>query len=123
MRWRLILEEFGPELRYMKGTNNIVADALSRLDMNENLTSTVEDNAESFCLEEDEFPADYPLTYAQIHAEQEGDDELQQRYLQRPMYDKKTYQQGEVSYDLIIRENKIVLPSTLQTPAVECAVC
>jgi hypothetical protein len=33
MRWRLILEEYGPELRYIKGENNIVADALSRLDM------------------------------------------------------------------------------------------
>ena len=31
MRWRLILEEYGPELRYMKGENNVVADALSRL--------------------------------------------------------------------------------------------
>ena len=31
MRWRLILEEYGPELIYLKGTTNIVADALSRL--------------------------------------------------------------------------------------------
>ena len=31
MRWRLILEEFGPELKYIKGENNVVADALSRL--------------------------------------------------------------------------------------------
>jgi len=32
MRWRLVLEEYGPELRYIKGEHNIVADALSRLD-------------------------------------------------------------------------------------------
>ena len=32
MRWRLILEEFGPELKYIKGENNVVADALSRLE-------------------------------------------------------------------------------------------
>ena len=31
MRWILILEKFGPELRYIKGENNVVADALSRL--------------------------------------------------------------------------------------------
>ena len=31
MHWRLILEEFGPELKYIKGENNVVADALSRL--------------------------------------------------------------------------------------------
>ena len=32
MRWRLILEEFGPELKYIKGENNVVSDALSRLE-------------------------------------------------------------------------------------------
>ena len=32
MRWRLILEEFGPELKYIRGENNVVADALSRLE-------------------------------------------------------------------------------------------
>ena len=47
MRWRLILEEYNPELRYIKGENNIVADALSRLDMtNEMLPDTKESQAE-----------------------------------------------------------------------------
>ena len=32
LRWRLILEEFSPELIYIKGQNNVIADALSRLD-------------------------------------------------------------------------------------------
>ena len=32
MRWRLILEEFGPELKYIKVENNLVDDALSRLE-------------------------------------------------------------------------------------------
>lgn len=31
MRWRLLIEEFGPELIYIKGEKNIVAGALSRL--------------------------------------------------------------------------------------------
>ena len=29
MRWRLYIEEYSPDLRYIKGENNIVADALS----------------------------------------------------------------------------------------------
>ena len=29
MRWRLILEEFGSELKYIKDENNVVTDALS----------------------------------------------------------------------------------------------
>ena len=37
MRWQLILEEFSPELIYIKGSKNIVADALSRLDKIDNL--------------------------------------------------------------------------------------
>ena len=28
MSWRLILEEFGPKLKYIKGENNVVANAL-----------------------------------------------------------------------------------------------
>ena len=36
MRWRLILEEFGPESKYIKGENNFVADALSGLEMSDN---------------------------------------------------------------------------------------
>ena len=36
MRWRLIIEEFGSELKYIKGENNVVADALSHLEMSDN---------------------------------------------------------------------------------------
>ena len=36
MRWRIILKEFGPELKYIKGENNVVANALSRLEMSDN---------------------------------------------------------------------------------------
>jgi hypothetical protein len=31
MHWHLILEEYGPELLYIKGEKNIVTNALSRL--------------------------------------------------------------------------------------------
>ena len=36
MRWRLILEDFGPKLIYIKGENNVIDDALSRLYMSDN---------------------------------------------------------------------------------------
>eukprot|EP00804_Cyclotella_cryptica_P004829 CCRYP_004921-RA/>CCRYP_004921-RA protein AED:0.41 eAED:0.35 QI:0/0/0/1/0/0/2/0/267 len=32
-RWRLLLEEFGPEIVYIKGIHNTVADTISRLDI------------------------------------------------------------------------------------------
>ena len=31
-RWRLLLEEYGPEVMHIKGSHNTVADAISRLD-------------------------------------------------------------------------------------------
>ena len=33
MRWRLILEEYNPEIICIKGSKNVAADALSRLDI------------------------------------------------------------------------------------------
>ena len=36
MRWRLILEKFDPELKYIKGENNVVAYNLSRFEMSDN---------------------------------------------------------------------------------------
>ena len=30
--WRMVIEDFGPELIYTKGNDNVVADAMSRLD-------------------------------------------------------------------------------------------
>ena len=41
MRWQLILEEFSPELIYIKGSKYIVADALRRLDKIDNLNSNI----------------------------------------------------------------------------------
>ena len=32
MRWRLYIEEYSPDLQYIKGTTNVIADALSRLE-------------------------------------------------------------------------------------------
>ena len=36
MRWHLILKEFGPELKYIKGEKNVIADAISRLKISDN---------------------------------------------------------------------------------------
>ena len=42
-RWRLILEEYGPEIVYIKGIDNTVADAISRLDFTPTPTNTKEE--------------------------------------------------------------------------------
>ena len=44
MRWRIIPQELSPELIYIKGSKNIVADAPSRLDKIDNINNTSSDN-------------------------------------------------------------------------------
>jgi len=36
MRWRLLLEEFAPDIRHIAGIENVVADTISRLPMTHN---------------------------------------------------------------------------------------
>ena len=38
-RWRLVLEEYGPEIIYIKGETNIVADTLSRIQYNRDINT------------------------------------------------------------------------------------
>jgi hypothetical protein len=46
--WQLLLEEYGPEYVHVKGNDNIVADALSRMavDFNPDSKATVKDHSE-----------------------------------------------------------------------------
>ena len=64
MHWRLILEEFGAQLHYIKGEENVVADAPSRLEMTPNkISPEPTEMAEHFGLEEDDLPdTAYPLS-------------------------------------------------------------
>ena len=43
-RWRILLEEYAPEIIYIKGIHNTVADAISRLDYDPKLNATNEYN-------------------------------------------------------------------------------
>ena len=41
-RWRLLLEEYGPKIVYIKGIHNTVADAISRLEYDPSVNRTAE---------------------------------------------------------------------------------
>ena len=43
IRWRMLLEEFGPEVKYVQGVKNVVADAPSRLDLEPKSQDEVQD--------------------------------------------------------------------------------
>ena len=65
MRWRLILEEFGPELKYIKGEKNVVANALSRLEKSEN--QEILNISEIYGYDDEDLPdSAYPIRYHDI---------------------------------------------------------
>ena len=80
MRWRLILEEYGISLTYVKGTTNIVADALSRLsrldDINFHACVPNNDLAKLFLNERADDALIYPLDLVLIDKEQQKDTAL-----------------------------------------------
>ena len=112
MRWRLIIEEYGPKLTYIKGENNIIADALSRMRLSEKDFSQ-EAFAGELAVEED-LPV-FPLSYKRIAAEQAKDQKLQARLTnpkEKHLYSSKNYTFSDKSYDLITRDDKIVVPKS-----------
>jgi hypothetical protein len=124
MRWRLIIEQFGVELRYIKGKNNIVADALSRLGLAPSLKSdcdpAVMDTpcsrllAEAFAVDEllsDEFP----LQFKNIQLEQQKDQTPMTKGCQHPSkYAVTNFRDGGTDRKLITRNERIVIPTSLQ---------
>ena len=41
-RWKLLLEEYGPEIVYIKGRHNTISDAISRLEYDPSINQTAE---------------------------------------------------------------------------------
>ena len=106
MRWRLILEEFGPELKYIKGENNVVADALSRLEQSPN--QEILNISELYGYDAEDMPdSAYPIRYIDIAKAQETDAKLQQKLVSHKDYTLDTFRGGDKDHRLICRNNKI----------------
>ena len=70
MRWRLLIEEFGPIIKYIKAPKNVIANALSRLNLISS-PSNVQDKADCYGLDKDDLPSEaFPITYQLINHEQ-----------------------------------------------------
>jgi len=119
MRWQLLLEEFSPKLTYVKGMNNIVADALSRLEIAEEEFSA-KAFANELANEDEEFPTGYSLSYKEIAFCQKKDRALQNTLWTQPeLHIKKPSTFSGSTYKLIAENNKIYVPKYLQHKCAE----
>ena len=71
LRQRLLIEEYGADLVYVKGAHNVVADALSRLPIQENNMQEMFLNRRVF-----EDRISFPLDLAIIKENKKSDDQL-----------------------------------------------
>ena len=100
IRWRLILEEFGPELKYIKGENNVVADALSCLEKSSN--QEILNIYELYGYDDEDMPnSAYPIRYHYIAKAQETDAKLNQKLVSHKDYTLDIFRGGNKDHRLI----------------------
>ena len=118
MRWRLILKEFGPELKYIKGENNVVADALSCLEMSDN--QEILNISELYGYDDADLPdSAYPIRYHDISKSQKTDAKLNQNLVSHKYYTLNTFRGGNQNHCLIWQNRKMCLPTALQNKNVD----
>jgi len=119
MRWQLLLEEFGPELTRVKDVNNLVADALSRLETAEEELSA-EAFANELANEEEDFPTGHPLSHEETAFRQKKDRALQNKFRTQPeLCVKKPCAFSDGTCELIAKNDKICVPKSLQHKCAE----
>jgi hypothetical protein len=119
MRWRLYIEEYSPELQYIKGTHNVVADALSRLDMNETPLKDTQESylgiLECFGLKQPDETDFHPLNFKHLLKTQESDKTIMKILaMENTKYELQDFHWGGKVTALICYRNKIVVPNKLQ---------
>ena len=118
MRWRLILKEFGPELKDIKGEHNAIVDALSCLEISDN--QEILNIYELYVYDDTDLPdSAYPIHYHNISKAQKNDAKLNQKLVSHKDYPLGTFRGGDQSYRLIFRNRKICLPAALQKKTVD----
>ena len=79
-----------------------------------------QDMCELYAADEEDFPAEYPLSYAEITYEQGKDSDIQKVRIQKPeRYVTEQRMFAGKAFQLVTREDKTVLPKSLTKRAVE----
>ena len=115
MRWRLYIEEYSPDLQYIQGTKNVVADALSRLEKDDEVPDdsmeTFYSIIHAFDTETDDLSL-HPVSYAKLDAAQKQDSPIKQKLLEEK-YQLEDFVGGGKSRTLVCHNGKIVVPKKL----------
>jgi hypothetical protein len=113
MRWRLVLEEFGPDLQRIKGENNIFADALScpDTDNNQELFNIIQ----CFRHGDDDLPSSsYPMRHEDNAKVQLDNPASQTKLKNHKACNKITFLGGDEDHKLICNNGKTALPPSPQ---------
>ena len=125
MSWSLIIEDFGPEFKYIKVENNFVANALSRIEMNDN--QYILNISEIYGYDDkDLLDSAYPICYNDIAKAQKSDAKLNQKLVSHKDYILYTFCRGDQNHRLIFRNKKICLLAALQKKTLywyHCILC
>jgi hypothetical protein len=111
-RWQLIVEEYEPEIIYLPGVHNIVADFLSCHPISNNSINEIHCIIEIFAINDNE---SFPLNFATISTHQQANTRLQR--IKQFNNDYKTQIIG--CTPIVYHRDKIVVPQSLQRQIVD----
>jgi hypothetical protein len=110
--WRLIVEEYGPEIVYLPGARNFVADFLSHHPISTNSMNEIHCIDEIFPIDDND---SFPLDFATISSHQQADVCLQR--IKQSNNDYETCIIGRTP--IVYLHDKIVVPQSLQRQIVD----
>ena len=127
----MVIEDFGLELVYIPGPNNVVADTLSRLNIedknnNNNKEEHINDSFEQKSMELADLFAGkplskdtYPLSFKLIQKEQKADTKLIDHAAKTKGYAIHDFHGAGNTRQLICKNGKIVIPPSLQSRIID----
>ena len=102
MRWRLIIEAFGPELKCIKGEDNVLANALYGLKIGDN--QDILNIYQLYGYNDENLPdSAYPIRYHDIAKAQKTDAKLNHKLISHKDYTLNTFHGGNQNHHLIWR--------------------
>jgi hypothetical protein len=131
MRWRLFIEEYSPDLRYIKGEDNVVADALSRLPKElaklPKDDTPLDDTKEAYyatmdCYAREKAPRidHHPVSYEKLDEAQQADPDLKKELKKDTCkYHIKDFHGGGMIRSLVCYKDKIVVPKPMQRHVID----